>query len=271
MVRRAGILIATLLCASAGFAQLFTPPLNTAERRHVIEEARYAHYSFFAAGLVSFQCAVDPDWNAFIRQLNIRADDPLVPVLKSVKFSVMLSDDGTVTVKHSAVQAPDAALGARAEKTAAGLDQMIRGFLNTWTSFAGATPLPEIDSDYQIEMARRKYHLTYHDGDALVHTTIGDDFAIEEVDYSSEAMSVIVLPTWTRSVDGFLLTGYDGITEIKPQGLARIQITIESSPVDGLPLPSVVTETSPTPGGTIEVPFTFTNYTVTKNAPPKQP
>jgi len=241
-----------------------TQVLPDAQAKHVLQQAHEKHYSVQAAGLTGFTCEVRLPWEAFFQQLKVDLKDPLLPLIKQVHFYVTFTGDGGAKVTHSDLPAADESLTARMTKTVGGVEQMLGGFYQTWSFFGYASPLPESDSTYQVESVSGKYLLTYHEDNALVRTTITPEFAVEEMNYSAPTLAVDMHATWMQTAKGFLLSGYDGLTEIQPQGKVHIVIKVNYETVDGFALPSNVETITPTPNGTLDVNFAFTDYKVTK-------
>jgi hypothetical protein len=258
------------LCALALFSTLAlaqapaSAALNDAQRKNVLQQAHDKHNGLAKAGLVSFHCEVHPDWDAFIKELKLDPKDPAIPLVKQVLYTVEFSTDGDSTVTYPEIQTADADLADRVRKTANGIEQLVSGFLKSWTFLGVATPLPETDSDYEVTPVGNKYRVTYREGEAPVQTTITQDFAVEEVNYGGTDLTAILHPRWLTTPQGFLLSGYDGETEMKGRGSARLDIHIDYETVDGLPLPSVLKGSTPSADGPIEISVRFTNYQVKK-------
>jgi hypothetical protein len=260
MRRRVLTLLGLVTLCTVAIAQT----LPDAQAKHVLQQAHEKHYSLQTAGLTGFTGELHPAWEPFFQQLKVDLKDPLPPLIKQVHFYATFTSDGEAKITHSALPAADEALTARMTKSVGGFEQMVGGFYQTWSFFGYASPLPDTDSTYQVESVKGKYLLTYHEDKALIRTTITPEFAVEEMNYAGPTLSVDMHATWMQTAKGFLLSGYDGLTEIQPQGKVHIEIKINYETVDGFALPSKVEMVTPTPNGTLDVTFTFTDYKVTK-------
>lgn len=265
MLRRAGTLWALAVLSTFLPAQAPAPNvLNDAQRKHVVQQTNDLHYSPRNAGMKEFRCEVKPEWDRFLKELNYDAKDPAAALLRQVHYNVVFDSDGNATVSHDDIQDPNAAAAAAARKSANGIEKVIGGFFKTWTGFGVSLPLPAVDSEYKVEPVGGKYRVTFQEGTSPVVVMINAEFAVEEMNYSSPEFSAVIRTKWLKTPKGFLLVGYEGDTSVKPPEMMHIAIRIDYQTVDGLALPSVVTQTSPTEGGTATVPLDFTSYHVTK-------
>jgi len=265
-LRRTSALCALAIFVTSALAQApSSTALNDAQRKHVLQQAHEKHQGLAKAGLVEFTCEVHPEWDGFIKQMKLDAKDAVIPLVKQIRYTVTFSVSGDAKVTHPDIQSTDAASADRARRVANGIEQLVSGFLQSWAFLGVATPLPETDSDYQVTSVGGKYHLAYHEGVALVQTTIGPDFDVEEVNYGGPEISAIMHPRWLNTPRGFLLSGYAGDTEMKgkPEKM-HLDIRIDYQTVDGLPLPSVVKGSTSTPDGPVDINVDFVNYQVKK-------
>ncbi len=268
-------LIGLALSAVPGFAQPVAGPpaadaaparLTRLQAQRVLQQARAAHYSLRGAGMEGLNCKAQPDWDAFYQQMKINSlgRTQLLPLLRPLELSVVVAADGSATVTHhpevAAVADPE--LAASARSSVADIEKTVQGFLATWSSLAVDTPLPKITDDYQLESLNGNYLVTYNDGPAVVHTTIGAQFAVEEIFYAAPALTVSIHPSWIKSQGKFLLNGYEGRTGLPSPG-GRVTAKIHNRTAQGLQLPAAVRFSD----GTEELRFTFSDCLVKKRPP----
>jgi hypothetical protein len=248
-----------------------TPPssgiaLTPADPKEIIRKARQSYYSLKAAGLIEFQCQVLPDWDSIYKDVppDASGQDQLLPILKKVRFQVVFTPGGAPLVSHSDVTPPNEQVATQLQKTITNLQQVITGFLNEWSLFAVAPPLPEIDGDYQLQDSGGLYHLAYKHGSGDVSTTMNRDFAIEELNFSSAKTNGSMLPILTKEKGGFVLTGYNATYLGADNSSLQMSVTIENQDVEGFELPAKVTAAVPVSMGKVTFPLTFTEYQVKK-------
>jgi hypothetical protein len=274
--RGAACLMGLALSAVPGFARPAAAPpasdaaparLTRAQGERVLQQARAAHYSLWGAGMEGLSCKVQPDWDAFYQQMKVNSvgRTRLLPLLRPVELSIDVAADGSATVTHhpevAAIADPE--LAASARSSVVDIENTVRGFLATWSSLAVDTPLPKLTDDYQLESLKGKYLLTYNDGPAVVHTTIGADLAVEEMFYAAPALTVSIHPSWIKVQGKFVLSGYEGRTELASPSATRLTAKIDNRTVEGLQLPAAVRFSA----GTEELRFTFSDCLVTKRPP----
>jgi hypothetical protein len=271
--RGAAYLIGLALGAAPGFAQPAAAPasdapaalLTRAQGQRVLQQASAAHYSLRGAGMDGLTCEVQPDWEAFYQQMKVNSvgRTRLLPTVRPVQLSVVVASDGSATVTHhpelAAIADPE--LAASARSSVADIENTVRGFLATWSSLAVDTPLPKLADDYQVESLQGKYVVTYNDGPAMVHATIGADFAVEEVFYAAPALIVSIHPSWFKVQGKFLLNGYEGRTELPSS--TRLTAKIDNRMVEGLQLPAGVRFSD----GSVELTLSFNDCLVKKRPP----
>lgn len=240
-------------------------PLTRTQGEQVLQQARAAHYSLWRAGMAELRCAVQPDWDAFYQQMKAGSigRTRLLPMLRPVHLDIVVGTAGAPTVTHhpDVVAALDPELAASARSSLGNVENTVHGFLLTWSSLAVDTPLPQTQDDYQVQALQGKYRVNYIESPAVVHSTIGTDFAVEELVYAAPTLAVTIHPSWTRLPVGLLLSGYEGQSQLPMN--AHLAVKIDNHPVDGLQLPSTVRFSA----GTEELRFTFSDCLVKKRPP----
>jgi hypothetical protein len=259
----AACVVALAIFSSVASAQSVS--LSDAERRYVLQQAHDLQYNLRTAGLEEFRCEVKPDWDGFFRQLGIDTTSPesIVPLLRRVHFTAAVNADGQVTVTHTGVASPNAGKAAAMRAALSGMDNMITGALKTWSMYALASPLPAVNGEYEVHPDHEDYVVMRHEGATLVRTTLDSQFAIEEVRYSSPQLEITMHPGWNAGQYGYLLTGYDGVTQTTRGDATRESLQISYQGVDGFALPETVKATTTGPKGNVELVLSFWGYEVT--------
>lgn len=227
--------------------------LGPAAVEKLMREARQSYYNLPSRGLREFSCQVLPGWDVMYNSKRLKVDgverEQFLPVLKKVRFRVLVGATGTASVSHqSDVAAPSQAVAARVRESTRGIEQLVTGFFQTWSSFAFGSLFPEASGSLQVEEAGNKYRLTHKDASADVHIVMNKDLTIEHENVESSKASASVDPIFTATKEGLLLTSYGG----KVRMLDREWGTsgkISYQTVGGYQLPHVVNSMASVPSG----------------------
>jgi hypothetical protein len=207
----------------------------------ILKKARQSYYSLKSEGMAQFQCNISPNWAALLaetRKTNPAAFDKTMGMLKQLSFSVTVAANGSIKVLHSEIPADNEQTAKGLSQIYSGMEQMISGFFQTWSIFVLTPALPEPDSDFKLEDGGREYRLSYKDGPTEVLTTMGKDFAISMVKVTAKDFDSTLWPRFTKTANGFLLTGYQA--EYKGKGGAdktELQVIFDYQVADGLQVP----------------------------------
>lgn len=223
---------------------LFFLPAATAraaDKKDVIKRARDAYYSLKSRGMVEFRCSMVPNWEALLqdtRKTDPAAADRAIKTLDQLQFSVSLGTIGRAKVTHTTITPTNSQMAAGLNQIYGGMEQMISGFFDTWSPFMITSPLPEADSDYQLEEQADQWSLSYKEGTAVVLTTMDKNFAIRELKVSTPEFKSVIQPQFTSTARGFLLSGYQADYRSKsPSETTQLQVRIAYQEVNGLQLP----------------------------------
>lgn len=245
------------------------PTLGLAERKEILRKAKQSYYSLKTTGFAEFRFQAVPDWDSMYKDLHTDAvaNDQLLPILKKTHFMVVVGPDGASSVSHQSDDAPPSEeVAERIRKTTNGVDQVLTGFLHTWTGFSMAPLFPDIDSDYQVEDTGTEYRVSYKEGETDLVTTIGRDYAIKNIQVTASTMNIAMQPAWKTVKSGFLLTGYDATIKTDSGGLQTLSVAIQYEELEGLNLPNAITAKVTMPdGGAIHIPLAFVDRTAKKN------
>jgi len=205
-LRLIGILCLTSLALSSAYGA------DTVDKREIVRQAREAYCSLRGHGLVAFQANVQPNWRILLKGLADPARvDETVKILSKLHFSLSLDENGVVKVSHQsdASAENEKQFASSFSQMFTGMEQMMSGFFDTWKPFMLDSPLPAVDSDYQLEDKGSEYLITYKEGTADVETTLSKALVITELKVSDPAFRSWLKPQFRTSAQGFVLTGYD--------------------------------------------------------------
>ena len=178
-----------------------------------------------------------------------------------------LNSDGKVTVSHRADVAP--AGQQRAEdlnQIFSGMEEMITGFFDTWSAFMLTSPLPEVESEYDLTNEGDGYLLSYRDGATRVATVMTKDLLISEMKISTTEFNSSIWPHFTKSREGLLLTGYDANYQpTSGPGTTHLKVEISYQEAGGLQLPQTLHLQGSYNGASFAVETAFADYQVKKH------
>jgi hypothetical protein len=251
-----------------------TPSADRADKRAIVQQAHDAYYSLRREGLQSFLALIRPDWNLVVDGMGTPQEsrDIALTILSRLRFAMTLDEKGVATVTHrlSTPTSDESILGGLGQ-VATGTEQAVQGFLQTWGMFVLTPPFPPVDADYRLVDEDGGYQLTYQeDAETRLTTRLDRELAISEVRIATSDYNAVVRPTFDRTDDGFLLSGYT--SEFVPKsagGRAHLKVSLASRTAEGFRLPSRVTiDATADDAESPPVVITFGPYTVTGQRQP---
>jgi hypothetical protein len=241
---------------------------GAADKKEVVKQARSAYYSLQSQGLVEFQCNMAPDWEALLqgaRQADPGRAEQAIATLKQLQFTVSLGRSGSAKITHTTVTAANDQMAQGLNQIYTGMEQMVTGFFQTWSPFMLGSPLPEAEGDFQMEEKAGQWNLTYKDGTANVVTTMGKNFAIQELKVITDEFTSTIQPGFTSTPKGFLLTGYQADYHGKsPSDTTQLKVGIAYQDVNGLQLPKKLDLSGSYGGSPFQMEITFSGCQATK-------
>lgn len=252
--------------SSAAVAQAATAK-DDAARKKVVQQGRDAYYSLRGQGLDEFQSTIKPNWAQVLKDQS--ASDPAqaeaaLKLLNGLHFKMLLDKNGKVTVSHrSDTEPPNEQVRQGFNDIYSGIDQAVSGFFATWSLFMLTPPLPEVESQYQLEDLGSQYRLSYKDGESDVVTLMDKNMAITEIKVTSAQFVSIVKPRVTRTSKGFVLTGYVGdYTPKTGPGVVHLDVKIDHAAVNGLQLPVTLIADTTLDGAPTHMELAFSEHQV---------
>jgi hypothetical protein len=238
------------------------------DQKAIINQARRAYYNLANEGLQEFRCEVLPNWDSAFQALNADqvGKDQVLPILRKTHFQLVVGPHGASTVSHqSELAPPNEEVAERVRKAIAGMEQIITGFLQTWSQFnVNLVPLPDANSDFQWEDAGELYRINFKEGSADASILLRRDFQIQELKVVTSQLSGIVQPKFSSFHNRFVLESYRAIFELASNPRQELSVHIEYDEREHLHLPSRVVATTKLPNAVAEFSFAFTNYHIKK-------
>jgi hypothetical protein len=223
-----------------GFAA--AAPAAPVDKKEVLRQAHSAYYSLKSRGLADFQCNAAPNWEAVLqeqRKTDPQGADRGLALLNQIRFTVFVQTSGTTKVTHNTVTAQNSEMAKGFDQIYTGMEQAMTGFFDTWSPFMITTPFPEADSEYVLADEGDHWTLSYKEGATTdVATTMGKDLVIREMKVNTPQFSSSIRPKFTRSPQGFLLTGYNADYRGQtPAETTHLDVDIAYQIVNGFQVP----------------------------------
>jgi hypothetical protein len=248
-------------------AKLPAKPAVSPAQAQIVNRARQAYYNLRTSGLDEFQSTVKPNWEIVLKnelQASPENAKAALKLLNGIHFSMLLDSGGKVTMTHHADMEPsNEQQRSGFDQIYSGMDQAVSGFFATWAVFMLNSPFPSPDGDYQLDDLGTQWRLSYKDGASDVVTLMSKQLIISEVKVVSAEFISAVRPQFSRTAQGFVLTGYTA--DYKPTsgpGVVKLDVKIEHQPVNGLQLPVNLIADSVLDGAPTHIELAFSGHTV---------
>jgi hypothetical protein len=204
----------------------------------VIGQARSAYYNLTSKGFKGFTATVEPNWKVILADTGTKEN---LKVFSAVRFSMVVAANGDVAVRHSvSANATKPNLQPFINKIDYDVERLISGFFNTWRIFMVSSPFPETE-EIKIENSGAEKLLSFNIQSGKVTILTTGEFLITEWNLTAPTGKRTVKPRFQKTVDGFLLTGYQSVFEPINAGImTTLDFNIEYQDVDGMKLPHKV-------------------------------
>jgi len=249
---------------------LFTTvcPAFGIDKEEFIKQARKSYYNLPNAGLKEFRCEVTPDLDATFKALKTDqvGRDQVLPILRKTHFQLVVGPQGASTVSHqSEIAPPNEQVAERVREAISGMEQLLTGFLQTWSQFMINVPIPDEADGYQSENLGDRYRLAMKAGTTEAAIVLGNDSQIIEVEATTAEFSGTVQPKFTPTTGGLILASYTATVKTQSANAQKLAVKIDYKDVEKLTLPSRVVVILDLPSGAAEFSFDFTNYKIKKS------
>lgn len=215
------------------------PRDQTANNQDVIRRASIEYYSLARKGFKGFTATIEPNWEVILAQTATPAN---LKIFRDVRFSMVVDANGSITVTHELgpnATKPD--LQPTINRIHFDVQRLVTGFFNTWRIFVVSSPFPEIENQTKVERSRKQYRLSYSTPSGEVTITTTDDLLIKEWNLSGTTAKRTVKPQFQKTADGYLLTGYQGVSEPIGEGIkTTLDFHIEYQDFNGMKVPQKV-------------------------------
>lgn len=211
----------------------------------LLEKTRALYDAPFTRGLISFDCAVEFDWQKHFVDFLRKVPPPLIPVadrLQTVRHRIFVDRQGGVV--SVIPKAPDLSGVAHAADLEAGLQGIFSSGLNAWLPFSTNVILPVGGTSARFEKLDAGYKLSMVGVGVAATILLKDDLRITSV-VSSRPQPMRATTEFAKGPDGYLPKLLEvGNTAGGSNGRASFAYTYQA--VDGFQLPDEVTVTAET-------------------------
>jgi len=253
------LVVACIVSLSPSFAAAQTKT----DDKKFLDDTRSAYSMLRRQGLTEINATVIPNWQLILSAVPADRKPEAVKLASKLRFSLFADSSGKVQVKHRVVGPKLTGRQVEALKTiASGVELSVTGFLMSWVPFMMTHVIPDKLDQFVLQNLKDEYLLTYQEGGIDIAVLISKDFVITEL----RTVQGGVKPLLTRTRDGFVLTGYEGINENPVVGKVVLKAKIESAPVAGMLLPKSVSLEGSAANTPINIKFSFTNYRLKTSA-----
>jgi len=216
--------------------------VDPSKRAGLLAGANSVYYNMREAGLKSFHCNVDVDWQAMLAMgtaKKVAEDDPYLRYLRSARISITTDLVAKPRIDWANVGTPPEGKEKEAQNLSGGVRSMLEGFLASWTPSLNGTLINQ--KPKSMEASGKGYVVRAADGDSevldknlhLIHTstTTADLRAEMDTDF-------------IKSPEGLLLTRLDGTYQQPPSAPgSHVIMTVSYQLSDGFHLPEKFTLT----------------------------
>jgi hypothetical protein len=219
--------------------QLHAQEVTGANRTQMLTAAKSQYYNLRAAGLKSFTCNVDIDWNALFTSINGK---PLAPDGEMMKFltgsllSAHADLDGKTQVTWSNPGTPPEAIAKNANQIRDGLRQTLEGFFQAWMPSMNGGLVPVSPSSVKATPAG----FVISDGSASEtdEITMDKKYVISRLYNKSSTLIADMTTGFTASPKGLVMTRLDGTYQQPPTAPGtHVLMSATFQPVDTFQLP----------------------------------
>ncbi len=186
------------------------------EKTKLLTAARSQYYNLRAAGLKSYGCTVEIDWNGFIAQVTgapLADDDPTLKYLNGSRLSFVDDLKGKPEVKWAFTGTPPERKAQATGSMTHGMVQVVQGFLQAWTPSQNGTLISlnarsfkRAGTGYTIDDAGGSNIdlLTLDKDFAISHASIKNDETVAESDFTFVPSANGLCSQTSRSTTRFL-------------------------------------------------------------------
>lgn len=228
----------------SSYAQDKKPAAQSSKRvdnpQELARKARAEYYNLRSEGFEHYQCSLIFDWDAMLAALKVQDPDTAARIkrFKEIHFTFSLGSTGAVQTSHDEIEITSEDEARRFNQVCSGMDQMVKGFFQTWSGFMLWNVFDGVGQNDQITDEGDAYRLTEVNGDASAYYVFGKDYVIRDIGYDSPQMTGSVQPQFTPSAKGLVLSAFSGDYKgpLVPVG-ARVSVKFDYQTISDLQLP----------------------------------
>ena len=158
--------------------------------------------------------------------------------LRTVNLSVDDELHGAGELHWQAPAPPPAGSDDSVSKLRDGLRQMWSGFFQSWNSFVTGD-LTAVDAKSTVEQTAAGYQVMAHEATGIAEEQYDRSFLLKSVHVSTEALESTIVPTYTPSAQGLLVTTIRSAYKQPPSAPeTEVVMQLNYAPVGSFELPS---------------------------------
>lgn len=230
-----GVLLLASLTSLTGRSQ--TPaPIDKAD---FVQHANSLYYRPAEAGLVSFTCRVNVDWDTVPSQILLPAEIAGRKPLEETKFFVTVNAFGSPSVRHEYTQAAPTWMRSAYDKLFELLGNLVSGTLQTWGTKYIHGPMPEERYVTGVEKTDDGYVVTSSNAPAQFRDVLSSDYRMSEMVTKAPNNEIDEHTGFSDSPQGLVITSNDA-TNREGEDTTHVQYEMTYQMAEGFRLPSTL-------------------------------
>jgi hypothetical protein len=239
MLRSFLIVVLGISCVNS-FCQSPKIANSPGEAEGLLAKTKALYDTPFRAGLINFSCAIDFDFEHYLKSNfgeAARTDSPLAQLLKPMRYRIFVDHSGATI--SALPELPDFSRLPLAAQLEASNRALMQTGLNNWVPYAYGLVLPISPTSYQFEKTATGYNLSM-DGQGITGKLILDHDLRLLSGIIDTSQHIEITTRFVSAPKGLVLAASS--TDTDHAGIARFTYTYQQ--VDGFQLPQQVGLTS---------------------------
>jgi len=209
-------------------------PATAPDKKEIISKARESYYVLQQAGLKTFHCNAEPNWQKFFSDnFKGQADEQKIKAISEIQFSVAFDEHGAAELRPFRTSGQE--IDKQFDQLTDGIKQMLSGFFQMWSPIVFTNPLEGDSEQASVEQHGEGYRVFTKTADAQVEIELDKNYAITSMSVSTSFMNVAMIPSFQKSAKGLLMTGLQADIN---KGQQQIALDIDYQDVHGFSLPA---------------------------------
>jgi hypothetical protein len=188
--------------------------IDTAKRADLLTGANSIYYNLREAGLKSFRCEVDVDWQSIFVSASgkkVPEDDPYLKYLRSARISVTSDLMAKPRIDWANIGTPPQDKEKDATRLQGGVRSMLEGFLSSWAPSLNGTLINQ--KPKSMELTGKNYVVRAMDGDS---ETLDKNLRLTHTSMTTSDLRAEMDTDFIKSPEGLLLIKLDGTYQQPP-------------------------------------------------------